>query len=169
MTGDLPCAPRKLERTDNVSSFRSGAGELDEWLERYAWTNQRANNATTYVSMWRERVVGYYAITVASVALSEAPDRLRRGGRPAQLPCLLLARLAVDRDAQGVGLGAGLLLDALRRSAAIADGIGAAAVLVHARDTAARDFYLANGDFLASPHDDLQLFVPMKDVKRLYG
>ncbi len=169
MTDDQPSAPRKLERTDDVSSFRSGAGELDEWLARYSWTNQRANSATTYVSVRGGRVVGYYAITVASVALNEAPDRLQRGGRPAQLPCLLLARLAVDTATQGVGLGAGLLLDALRRSAAVADGIGAAAVLVHARDLAARDSYLANGDFLASPHDDLQLFVPMKDVKRLYG
>lgn len=169
MTDAHPSAPRRLERADDVSSFRSGAIELDEWLGRYAWTNQRANNATTYVSVLDGRVVGYYAITVASVALIEAPERLRRGGRPSQLPCLLLARLAVDGGAQGTGLGAGLLHDALQRAAAIADGIGAAAVLVHARDVAARDFYLANGDFLAAPHDELQLFAPMKDVKRLFS
>ena len=164
-----PSQPRRLERGDAVAGFTSGAGELDEWLTRYAWTDLRANNAVIYVTLLGGRVVGYYAVTVASVELSSAPDRLQKGGRPAQLPCLLLARLAVDRTVSGSGVGAGLLRDALQRCAVAADSVGAAAVLVHARDRAARAFYLANGDFLASPMDDLQLFAPMKDVKKLFA
>lgn len=169
MSGSRPSPPRRLERSDAVDGFSSGAEELDEWLVKYAWTNLRANNAITYVALADEQVVGYYAITVASVELSTAPQRLRQGGRPQQLPCLLLARLAVDRAVAGRGIGAGLLRDALERCAVLADSVGAAAVLVHARDQAARDFYLANGDFLESPIDDLQLFIPMKDVKKIFA
>ena len=41
--------------------FDSGAPEPDEWLGRYSWQNQRANNTVTYVSVLDERVVGYYS------------------------------------------------------------------------------------------------------------
>jgi len=103
MTG-RPCAPRKLTKADVREGFDSGAPELDEWLARYSWQNQRADNAVTYVSELDGRVVGYYAITVASVTSDTVPERVSKGA-PRQVPCLLLARLAVDRNMQGFGLG----------------------------------------------------------------
>ena len=60
--------PRKLAKADVQEGFDSGAPELDEWLVRYSWQNQRANNAVTYVTVLDGRVVGYYAIAVSSVA-----------------------------------------------------------------------------------------------------
>lgn len=160
------CAPRKLLRSDVTEGFDSGAAELDSWLDEYAYVNQRANNAVTYVSTDGDRVVGYYSIVVAAVELAQAPERLNKGGRPAELPCILLARLAVHRSTHGHGLGAGLLQDALRRAAVISESIGAAALLIHARDDDAREFYLHNGNFLSSPTDPMHLFLPMKDIRR---
>lgn len=160
------CHPRKLLRNDITEGFDSGAAELDSWLDRYAFVNQRANNAVTYVSTDGDRVVGYYSIVVAAVELAQAPERLTKGGRPAELPCILLARLAVDKSTHGHGLGAGLLQDALKRAAVISESIGAAAFLIHARDEDARRFYLHNGSFLDSPTDPLHLFLPMKDVRK---
>lgn len=158
-------APRKLERADLRKGFNSGATELDEWLEKYAWQNQQANNATTHVITDGERVVGYYAITMAAVARDGAPADLQRG-RPAQIPCILLARLAVDLGVQGEGLGWELLRDALLRAVQLSESIGAAAVLVHCRDEAAKEFYLRNGDFLQSPVEELHLMVPIKVLQR---
>ncbi|WP_347238651.1 GNAT family N-acetyltransferase [Dietzia sp. E1] len=158
--------PRKLLRSDITDGFCSGAAELDSWLDRYAFVNQRANNAVTYVSTDGDRVVGYYSIVVAAVELAHVPDRLTKGGRPAELPCILLARLAVDESASGRGLGVGLLQDSLKRAAVISESIGAAAFLIHARDEEARKFYLHHGNFLDSPTDPLHLFLPMKDVRR---
>ena len=43
-------APRRLARHDKRSDFTCGNDELDTWFHRYAWQNQRANNAVTYVS-----------------------------------------------------------------------------------------------------------------------
>ena len=160
------CVPRKLLRSDLTEGFDSGASELDSWLNEYAFTNQRANNAVTYVSADGDRVVGYYSIAVAGVELAHVPERLTKGGRPAELPCILLARLAVDKSTHGHGLGVGLLRDALTRAALLSDSIGAAAFLIHARDDQAREFYLHNGDFLDSPTDPLHLFLPMKDVRK---
>jgi GNAT superfamily N-acetyltransferase len=163
-----PTSPRKLERGDDRTGFQSGADELDEWLAKYAWQNQRANNAITYVSLADGRVVGYYAITVAAYARTEAPVVVAKGA-PEQVPCLLLARLAVDREWQGHGLGAGLLRDALERFVVLADSVGARCVLVHARDEEARAFYLSQGDFLQSPVDRLHLLAPIKALRDHFG
>lgn len=164
----MAALPRKLERSDTVEGFDSGAPELDAWLVRYAYTNLRANNAITYVSVDGDRVIGYYAIAMAGVELATVPSKLQTA-RPQQVPCLMLGRLAVDKSAWHQGLGAGLLQDALVRAVSLSDVVGAAAVLVHARDQVAKDFYLHNGDFLESPLDPLQLFVPMKVLRRIYG
>jgi GNAT superfamily N-acetyltransferase len=101
-------------------------------------------------------VVGYYAIAVSSVARELAPAAVAKGA-PRHVPCLLLARLAVDRNMQGRSLGQGLLADALNRTVVLADSVGIRALLVHARDDAARQFYLAQAEFLDSPSDPLHL------------
>lgn len=162
-----PGAPRKLLKADLREGFDSGALELDEWLTRYAWQNQRANNAVTYVSVLDGRVVGYYSIAVANVASEAAPVVAK--GAPKQVPCLLLARLAVDQRMQGLGLGRGLLGDALRRAVGLADSVGIRALLVHARDDAARRFYLSQAEFLDSPSDPLHLMLPVTDIAHALG
>ena len=68
-----PSTPAKLAKARDRTAFESGAAEVDDWLTKYSWQNQRANNATTYVSTVDGRVVGYYAITVAGYERSAAP------------------------------------------------------------------------------------------------
>lgn len=165
---DKPSSPVKLERAFDRSGFTSGAAELDEWLRQYAWQNQRANNATTYVSHFGGTVVGYYAITVASYDRAGAPSSLVKGA-PAQVPCILLARLAVDESWQGKGVGAALLLDALRRTVFISGSVGARLFLVHARDEAAQTFYMRHGDFIESPVEPLHLMVPVSELTKVPG
>ena len=78
---------------------------------------------------------------------------------------MLLARLAVASDWQGKGLGAGLLKDAMRRTAAAADIAGIRAFAVHAKDESARSFY-QRFDFIPSPTDSMHLFLLLKDLRR---
>jgi GNAT superfamily N-acetyltransferase len=158
-----PSAPAKLTKADDRTAFESGAAELDDWLGKYSWQNQRANNATTYVSTVDGRVVGYYAITVAGYERSAAPEEIAKKA-PQTIPCFLLARLAIDLEWQGRGLGWGLLRDALHRVLTLSQSVAAPALLVHARDDAARAFYLHHAEFLQSPVDPLHLFLPMKTI-----
>lgn len=164
MTSKRLDGPRRLEKGDIKSSFSSGATELDEWLQRYAWQNQRANNAVTYVATLDSVVVGYHAIAAAGVSRDDVPSEFGKQ-RPSDIPCVLLARLAVDQRAQGRGLGAELFLDAVRRSIAASEAIGAACLLVHCRDATARAFYLSLADLLQSPVDPLHLMLPMKAAR----
>lgn len=165
---EKPSLPRKLERADSCQTFDSGAPELDLWIRKYSWENLRANNAITYVSTRSGRVVGYYAISAGGVELSHVPSLLKRGSRPDPMPVIVLGRLAVDREVQGVGVGAALLRDCLERSAVASEALGACALLVHARDSIAREFYLRHGEFKPSPLDEFQLMVSMKELRRIF-
>jgi GNAT superfamily N-acetyltransferase len=163
-----PCDPRKLAKEDDCSKFSSGAAELDDWFRRFAYENLRANNAITYVSCVDREAVGFYSIAVAGVAKDEAHPQIAQRGVPSDIPCILLARLAVDTRYQGLGLGAGLLKDALTRAAVISDSVGARAVLIHARDEQARAFYERSIDCYRSPAAELQLMIPMKAVRHSF-
>jgi GNAT superfamily N-acetyltransferase len=70
--------------------------------------------------------------------------------------------LAVSRERQGRGLGAGLLKDAMRRTAQAAEMAGIRAFAVHAKDDAAVSFY-RKSDFLPPPTDSMHLFLLLKD------
>lgn len=168
MTVGLLGTPGRLERADDRTGFLSGADDLDEWFTRYAWQNQQAGNAVTYVATVDDEIVGFYALCVAGVSREHVPAVFGRG-RPGVIPCILLARLAVDRRAQGRGLGAALFRDAIARAVSSSTAIGAAALLVHARDDDARNFYLHHADLLESPLAPLQLVLPMKVAGTLLG
>jgi GNAT superfamily N-acetyltransferase len=84
------------------------------------------------------------------------------------VPVMILARLAVDLQHQGAGLGKALLKDALLRTAQAADIAGIRALLVHAKDEPARQWYL-NWEFEPSPSDPFHLFLLMKDIKAMVG
>lgn len=159
--------PRRLIRQDVTAGFQSGAKELDDWFQRYAWQNQKANNAVTYVTTQDDVILGYYAITTAAYSRNDAPQGLNHRSRPEEIPCILLARLAVDERAQGRGIGAALLKDAIERCYRLSREVGAAALIVHCQDEQARSFYLANGDFLPSPANNLHLLLSMKQVATL--
>jgi len=112
----------------------------------------------------QERVVGYHALTVASVEHAEATPRTRRGMPRHPIPVVLLARLAVDESVQGRGVGSFLLRDAMTRTAAAAGRFGIRALLMHALHDEARAFYLRHG-LEPSPTDDLHLMILVKDVR----
>ncbi len=160
--------PRKLAKGDLRDEFDSGARELDDWLKRYALQNQKANNAVVYAVLEGAKVVAYYALCAAGVSRAQVPDEFG-SGRPRDIPCVLLARFAVDKSVQGCGVGKALLRDAVLRAEQAAGAIGAACLLVHCRDEQAKSFYLRQAEFRESPVDPMHLVLRMEDIRRLMG
>ncbi len=158
-----------IAESHDLSRFDCGGHEsLNEWLKRFAITNQKNESARTYVVHRRRAVVGYYSISAGSVSVEDAPARIAKGLARHPIPVILLARLAVDKHEKGAGLGKALLKDALARITQAADIVGARAVLVHAIDEPARKFY-EHFDFEPSPVHELQLMLLMKDLRRALG
>lgn len=157
---------RKLSPADSVEAFDCGQPALNQFLQRYALVNQRANSAQTYVCCLRGEVVGFYSLAVGSVEPEAAPPRVTKGLARHPVPVMILARLAVHRDHQRKGLGRALLKDALLRTVQAADIAGIRCLLVHAKDEAARQWY-ASWEFEPSPTDPYHLFLMLKDLKAL--
>jgi GNAT superfamily N-acetyltransferase len=157
-------AVEKLTPSHDLSSFDCGKAVLNDWLQRFAVTNQQNNSAVTYVTHRANTVIGYYSTTAGAVKHEEAPVRVAKGLARHPIGVILLARLAVDKSEIGQGLGKLLLRDALTRALAAADSIGARAVLVHALDDDAVSFYKKYG-FEASPMDDKTLMLLMNDLR----
>ena len=80
------------------------------------------------------------------------------------IPLMVLARLAVQAQWRGRGIGGGLLLDALGRTLQVADIAGVRALAVHAKDEAAKSFYRHFG-FAPSPTDARHLFMLVTDMR----
>jgi GNAT superfamily N-acetyltransferase len=156
----------KISLAHAVEPFDCGKEELNRFLKRFALTSQQANSAQTYVATRAHAVIGYYTLAVGSVDHQAATARVSKGLAKHPIPVMVLARLAVDHGEQGKGLGKGLLKDALRRTAQAADIAGIRALFVTAKDDEAQRFY-DYFNFDANPADRHQLFLVMKDLKRM--
>jgi GNAT superfamily N-acetyltransferase len=156
----------KLRRDHDVELFDCGKEPLNRFLIRYALQNQQMGASQTYLALQNGVVTGYYTLVFGHVAFTDTPERLRKGVAQHPIPLMVLARLAVSRDAVGRGIGAGLLKDAMLRTLQAAEIAGLRALAVHAKDEEARSFY-EHFDFVASPTDPMHLFVLLKEVRTL--
>jgi len=156
----------KLSIADGVESFDCGHVALNEFLQRFALVNQRSNSSQTYASCNAGQVAGFYSLAVGSVEPSHSAPRVIKGIPPHPVPVMILARLAIDQRYQRQGLGKALLKNALLRTVQAADIAGIRALLVHAKDEEARNWY-RQWEFEESPTDAYHLFLLVKDIKAL--
>jgi len=128
--------------------------------------SQRADGAQTYVGITEGGIVGYYTLAVGHVVYDSASGRLVKGLSRHPVPVMLLARLAVDVRWQSQSVGSGLLRNAMQRTLQVAEIAGMRALIVHAKDDAAKAFY-EHFDFMASATDPYHLFLLLKDIRKL--
>ena len=156
----------KLRPDHRIEGFDCGKEELNRYFQRYAWQNQQACAAQTYVGLVGDAVIGYHTLAVGQVSREEAPERPTKGLASHPVPVMLLARLAVDRRWHGQGVGKALLKDAMQRTLQAAEIAGIGAFALHAKDEEARRFY-QKFDFIPSPTDPMHLFVLLIDVRKI--
>lgn len=160
-------APAPLTPDHDLSAFDCGEPVLNDWLRHRALKNE-SRFSRTYVVCEGSRVVAYFCISAGSVEREAAPGKMRRNA-PDRIPVSVIGRLAVSLDYAGKGLGADLLSDALRRIASASRIIGVGAVMVQAKDDAARRFYLRCAEFIEYPQDSRTLFLPIETVVATFG
>jgi GNAT superfamily N-acetyltransferase len=152
----------------DADSFDSGEPTLDEWLRQHAAGADARRTARTFV--WTdisgtgeapERVIAYYSLTGHRLVRNELPRKVGRGS-PDEIPAVLLARLAVDRSAQGGGIGGAVLADALGRAVEATSIVAARFLVVDALHERAAGFYEHHG-FTRIP-DTLRLIQKISDI-----
>ncbi len=125
---------RLLGETDDRSSFQSGDEQLDLFFRRYAGQNQfRHHIGTTYVAVENETILGFATVTVGHVEIENLPPSLRKKLPDYPLPMLRLARLAVGRNAQGMGVGEHLMRTVFSIAMELREKLGWVGVVVDAK------------------------------------
>ena len=160
--------PVLLAANHQLDGFRCRSPEQTNWL--VAMARQAHGSGTTRVFVVSEVdqpvVVAFYAWCMASVAIADLPERLRRGACRYPQPVALLARLGVDQRYEGQGLGAALLADVITRVAGLSDAIGCRGLLVHAESEQVRAFYEhLIPEWELSPTDPMHLVLLLKDIR----
>lgn len=160
--------PEPIKPTHDVETFDCGNPTLNDWLRKRALGSETSGASRTYVVCYENKVVGYYCLASGSVIRAEAPGKIRRN-MPDPIPVMILGRLAVDVNHQSKGIGKGLVKDAVLRTLQASEIAGIRAILVHALDEEAEQFYVERCGFTPSPVHPLTLMVMLADVKKSLG
>jgi GNAT superfamily N-acetyltransferase len=154
-----------LDRAHERSAFACGKPPLDDFIRLLVNQYQKRNLGRTYVAVraGEKTVRGYYTLASGAMPVAVLPASAARKLPKHPVPVILLGRLAVDRSAQGQRLGEGLLGDALRRCAELAERLGVHAVEVNAIDNQAKAFYAKYG-FIPLADHELHLYVPIDSI-----
>jgi GNAT superfamily N-acetyltransferase len=116
--------------------FRDHQGEARP-LHRAARTQLKLHLAATWVAVRGNGILGFATVASGSIERHGLPDeRLRKRLPDYPLPVLRLARLGVDRRAQGLGLGYGLVRHVLTMALSQRDQVGCVGVVADAKPTA---------------------------------
>jgi hypothetical protein len=181
--GDYTFKTQPLEGADAKSGFACGSAPLDEYLARYAGQNQRAGVSRTWV-LRRDlgatdvpAVLGYYTITLGSIARDDVPaEKIRKKlpGHPA--PVVRIGRLASDTRTRGKGLRVGerLLIDAHARALGVSTQAGCIGVVVDAKDANAEHFYAHYGYVRVVPAQSGEkwpapMYISMDTIRTAFG
>lgn len=150
------------------SSFSCGQPSLDAFLRTLVTQYEKRRLGRTFVAVRpdEDRVLGYFTLASGAIAFENLPSDDAQKLPKHPVPTILLGRLAVDRTAQGQGLGETLLMSALAKSIALAETLGLYVVEVQAIDSAAGKFYAKYG-FVPLLHDPLHLYLPLATAAQL--
>ncbi len=148
-------APGPLGANHDLAGFDCGEASLNQWLISRAFKNEKTGASRTYVLTDDQCVIGYFSLSNGHVSRAAAPGLISRN-MPEPMPVIIMGRLAVHMDYQRRGLGGDLLRDAFLRARKASEISAARALLIHALNGKAKQFYLHHG-FFESPVDPLTL------------
>lgn len=147
------------------AAFDCGEPTLNIFLQRNANSALKQGNSRTFACVDVEQptfILGYYTLVYDKIDLEIIPASARRGFQ-GSAPILLLARLAIDRHFQSLGLGRLMVGDILAKYVDAYQVAGGAGIVVQAKNNNAAKFYQQVG-FIPAESDALKLFLPSKTI-----
>lgn len=169
--GEGSTAPtHRIERLaphHDFSRFACGEDDLDRYIRERAAEDEKRRAAAAYVLVDLAdptRGIGYYTLSMFAFRRAAATKAEQRPlPRYAEIPAVLVGRLALDRTYGGRGLGGDLLDEARERALAAAEPVSAAVIVVHALHDSAARFYEHYG-FVRFNDEPLHLYYPLASV-----
>ena len=144
-------------------AFDCGVPELNDYLHSRADQHRKKGISTVYVlvdSGDPSLILGYYTLSAAQVDAAQLTDTDRKKLPRYPVPCFRMGRLACRADQHGRGLGKLLVGCAVDRCLRARQEIAAYALIVDAKNAAAKAFYLHYG-FTPCLDQRMTLYLPL--------
>lgn len=165
MTGHSLVSIKEIRHKSLLKKFDCGIEKLNEFLSRYAIKNEELGIGRTFVALNNNnRISGYFTLATAQVAYQEIPDKYRDKLPKYPIPALRIARLAVNKELQGSGLGKWLLSQIFIKAIQVADITGLYLIIVDTKETS-KSFYEHYG-FQKFMDEDLSYFMLVDTIRK---
>lgn len=165
-----PIQFQTLQDDHDTEGFTCGVDTLDQSLKRIARQHISKGVSRTFVALDPANtatpapILGYYSLTAAEIDTDKLPKDVARK-LPRRVPLVLIGGLATSLATRGQGIGALLLVDALRRIVEVSNNVGVTLILVDAKDQAAASFYQHFG-FVRLPDTPHRLALSVATAQR---
>lgn len=159
-----------LSRRHHREGFDCGNPELNDYLRHTARQHTDKGLSRTEVLVddgAPAEILGYVTMSLAEIITDTLPPRYAKKYL-AKAHGVKLARLAVARSRQRQGLGALMMIHAMRRALRVAEAAGIVGLFVDAKDEAASRYYRRFG-FLPLPDDPHKLFLSLTTLRQALG
>lgn len=143
--------------------FDCGVAELNDYLQRLADQHRRKGVSTTFVLVDTDApgvILGYYCLSAAQIDTEQLSDADRKKLPRYPVPCFRMGRLAANLACQKQGLGKLLVACAVDRCLKARRNVAAYALIVDAKNDAAKAFYERYG-FVPLLDTPMTLYLPL--------
>lgn len=157
----------------DLKTFRCGKSGMDSFLSRFAVKHRKLGISSTWVltvtndtEPQKAQIAAYFTLSSSTVTRKDIPFDKSLPNYP--VPVVLLARLAVNQQFQGMRLGEKTLITALRKSIVLTEsGLPALGLILDVLDQDAMKFYQRYEMFDSFTDDPMRLFVPMSVLRKI--
>lgn len=154
-----------LDRTYDRVSFDCGEDALNKYLRETARQHNEKGISKTFVYVDTdspETILGFFTLSICEIVTEGLPRKYSKR-LPKKVPAAKLGRLAVSRACQGQQIGGILMVEAMKRTLAVADNFGIVGFFVDAKNDRAQKFYEGFG-FVELQVNPRVLFLPLKTL-----
>lgn len=160
------------------AGFDCGVRRLNNFIQRSARKQQAGDIVRVYVAVrpGEDRVLGYHSINAYSLSADNLGPLKPKVTPPHNtLPAIYLSMIAIDKTQQGRGLGSILLDHAKQKALAVAEGVGAFAMVLDVLDDdseaagEARVAWYAKHGFQSFPRNRLKMFLTVATIRQAYA
>lgn len=155
----------------DLKAFDCGKPSMNEFLSRHAIKHAKLGLSRTFVLPEKQKheklpIATYYTLSASTVTREDIPAKQSLPRYP--VPVVLLGRLAVSSEHQGMGLGAKTLVNALRHAASLNEaGLPSYGLILDVLDEQSLKFYQHFELFEPFTDDPMRLFVPMLTIEKI--
>ena len=159
----------------SLKNFDCGKAVMNAYLKQFAFKNQKLKISKTWVVLDEEEeklnlksnVVAYFTLTAQHTESKLFSDK-KLPNYP--VPITLLARIAVDLNFQGKGVGKEVLFIALKKSLQLAtEGLASYAVIIEVLDDKALAFYKKFSFLKKLDNSNHRLYVSMETLEEMFN